>query len=322
MKNSIRQLLSLAMVLILILSTATVLSGCYIVNSGKMKKVEGTYELTTYKGDSDWLTERGIKLIMVIRADGTGYYGYKDNNTKPFVAELRCRFTADPDDSNKYEYIEIDFEGNGEYEKFAINAGTWRKQTNLNSQKPKWKGNLFEGTAEIDYQIHVDFTRIDKTTDKSVIDENFSGAPILPYGIRKHSGAYEFKTLEGDIYTDTVEYIPQSSLVYLYLDLNFSSGNGTAYYMLKSNEEAKVITFDLRASTNENGEFTLMLGDVPAKIVNGEFYSTHIHISRQDTEYLKLDYIGTISPELLTAYAENAYASYLAGLDVSQQNSK
>lgn len=318
MKNSIRRLLSLAMVLILILSTTTVLSGCYVTNSGKMKKVEGTYELTTYRGDSDWLAERGMKLIMVIRADGTGYYGYKDNDTEPFIAELRCRFTADPDESGKYEYVEIDFKGDGEYEKFAINAGRWRKKTNLNSQKPKWKGNLFEGTAEIDYQIHVDFTRIDKATDRSVIDEHFAGAPVLPYGIRKHSGAYEFKSLEGGVYPDVVGYIPPSPLVYLYLDLDFSSGKGTAYYMLKSNEEAKVVAFDLRASKNELGEFILLLGETEARLLNLEFYSTHIHIPRYDTEYFRLDYIGTLSPELLTTYAENAYASYLAGLDVLQ----
>ena len=144
MKNSKRQLLSsFSLVLILILSL-TVLSGCYITNSAKMKYVEGTYELTTYSGDGNWLEEREMKLIMVIRSDGTGYYGYKDHDTEPFISELRCRFINDPEESGKYEYVEIDFDGRGEYHKFAINGRPWQTNTNLNSQKPQWKGNIIE----------------------------------------------------------------------------------------------------------------------------------------------------------------------------------
>ena len=316
MKNSIRRLLSLAMVLILILSTATVLSGCIITKSAKMKYVEGTYKLTTYSGNSDWLTERGIELIMVIRADGTGYYGYRSNDAEPFISELRCNFLTDPEESGKYQYVEIDFEGKGEYHKLGINADF--KDQNLISKEAKWKGNLFEGTAEIDYYIDVGFTRIDKATDRSIIDERFSGAPVLPYGIKKYVGAYHFTTFEGGIYPDVEGYVPPSPLVYFYLDLDFYSGKATAYYMLKSNEEARVVTCDLLALKNEQGTVDLHIGEIEAKIVNGEFYSVYIHIPRQGTEYFKLDYIGTTSPELLTIYCENDYASYLSELDVSQ----
>ncbi len=316
MKNSIRRLLSLALILILILSTATVLSGCIVTKSAKMKYVEGTYELTTYSGDSDWLTERGIELIMVIRQDGTGYYGYKDNDTEPFISELRCRFISDTEESSKYQYVEIDFEGNGEFHQLGIYADL-RKQ-NLNSKQAKWKGNLFEGTAEIDYYIDVGFTRIDKDTDRSLIDERFAGAPVLPYGVNKYVGAYQFQGLDGGLYPDVVGYVPPSPLIYFYLDLDFYSGKGTAYYMLKSDEEAKVVIFELRATKNESDEFVLQLGEREAKIIKGEFYSTHIHIPRQGTEYFKLDYIGTVSPELLTTYCENAYESYLSGLEVPE----
>ena len=308
MKNSIRRLISLALVLILILSAATVLSGCIVTKSAKMKFVEGTWELTAYSGDSDWLTERGMELIMVIRSDGTGYYGYRDNDTEPFVSELKCRFITDTEDSRKYQFVEIDFEGKGEYHKLGIYAD-YRNQK-MNSRQVQWKGNLFEG-AEIDYYIDVGFTRIDKATDRSVLDERFAGVHTVPYGIRKHDGAYEFKALEGGVYPDDEGSGLFSPLVYLYLDLDFYSGKGTAYYMLKSDEEAKVVTFELRASKNDLGEYILALGEKEAKIVNGEFYSTHIHIPRQDNEYFKLDYIGTVSVEMLTKNCENAYASYL-----------
>ena len=180
MKKSIKRILSITMALVLILSTVAVLSGCYVTHSAKMKYVEGTYELTAYSGDGNWLEEREMKLIMVIRSDGTGYYGYKDKDTAPFVSELRCRFINDPEESGKYQYVEIDFKGNGEYEKLAINARI--SNQNLNSQKPKWKPIEWGKTPEIDYQIYVGFTRIDKATDRSIIDEYFSGAPFLPFG--------------------------------------------------------------------------------------------------------------------------------------------
>ena len=57
------------------------LSGCYNVRSGKMKRVQGTYELTGYSTDKDEIEARGIKLYVVIRSDGTGYYAYEDKDT-------------------------------------------------------------------------------------------------------------------------------------------------------------------------------------------------------------------------------------------------
>ena len=63
--------------------------------------------------------------------------------------------------------------------------------------------------------------------------------------------------------------------------------------MMKSNEEAKVVTCDLRALKNEQGTVDLHIGEIEAKIVNGEFYSVHIHIPRQGTEYFKLDYTSS-----------------------------
>ena len=76
MKNSIRRLISLATVLALLILSAAVLSGCYVVKSGKMYKIEGTYQLTSYSGKSDYIAERGMTLYIVIRSDGTGYYAY------------------------------------------------------------------------------------------------------------------------------------------------------------------------------------------------------------------------------------------------------
>ena len=312
MKKSIKRILSITMALVLILSAVAVLSGCYVTHSAKMKYVEGTYELTTYSGDGNWLEEREMKLIMVIRSDGTGYYGYKDKDTEPFISELRCRFISDPDESGKYQYVEIDFTGDGEYEKLAINAR--RTNQNLNSQKPKWKPIEWGKAPEIDYQIHVDFTRIDNATDRSVIDEHFVGAPVLPFGIRKYSGTYQFKRIDGGIYPDVESYVPDSSLIYLYVNLDFVNSKGKAYYMLKSDQIAKEVEFELRASNTDSGEILVYLGEREAKMVVGGFYGNQLQISRQGSEYFQLDFIGTISHEMLVAYGENDHFTYLSGM--------
>ncbi|MBO5716335.1 MAG: hypothetical protein J6S23_08110 [Clostridia bacterium] len=316
MKNSYRRLLSFALVLVLILSTAAVLSGCYVTRSAKMKFVEGTYELTSYSGDSNWLEERGIKLIMVIRSDGTGYYGYKDNTTDGFISELRCRFTQDTEDSSKYQYVEVDFTGNGEYHQLGINAD-WRTQK-LGSSTAKWKGNLFQGTAEIDYYISVGFTRISKKTDRSVLDEHFPGEhQTVVYGMQKYQGTYEFERCDGGIYPDVVGYVPPSPFVYFYLNIDFYDGTGKAYYMLTKDEVAKEVEISVKAIKNDDGTFSVHVGEVVGKLLE-ENFSRYIHLPRTNPEYMKLRYVGDMSHESIVVHCENAYAVYLAGLDVSQ----
>ena len=125
MKNSIRRLISFAIALILLILTTSVLSGCYVIKSGRMHKIEGTYALTSYGGDVDRLAENGIQMFLVIREDGTGHYAYLDNDTEPYIADIRCRFINDTEDPDKYSYVEIDF-GGAEYEKFAVFAQTFK----------------------------------------------------------------------------------------------------------------------------------------------------------------------------------------------------
>ena len=316
MKNSYRRLLSLALVLVLILSTAAVLSGCYITRSAKMKLVEGTYELTSYSGDTNWLEERAIKLIMVIRSDGTGYYGYKDNKNEGFISELRCRFTADPEESSKYQFVEIDFTGDGEYHRLGINAD-WKTQK-LGSSTPKWKGNLFQGNAEIDYYVSVGFTRISKKTDRSIFDEHFRGEhQTVAYGTQKYQGTYAFERYDGGEYPDVVGYVPPSPFVYFHLDIDFYSGDGKAYYMLREDEIAKEVDFSVKAIKNDDGTFSVHIGEVVGKLLE-ENFSRYIHLPHVDTEYMKFCYVGDMTHESIIIHCENAYSVYLAGLNVSQ----
>ena len=67
-----KKLITLVLLLSVLAASLFSLSGCYTVKSGKMKNVEGTYELTAYSKNEDMIAKNGIRLYVVIRSDGNG----------------------------------------------------------------------------------------------------------------------------------------------------------------------------------------------------------------------------------------------------------
>lgn len=181
MKISLRRLLSIALVLSLFILSLTVLSGCYVVKSDRMKKIEGTYMLSSYSGQEDYISSRKMTLFVVIRSDGTGYYAYRDKNTDPHIAELKCTFEADPESNGKYSYVSLNFGNGAAPTKFGVQAaGIFKISTNLNSTTLKWKNvnDLSQGT----YSVSVSFTRVSAASDLSYVYEQFGEYDILPFG--------------------------------------------------------------------------------------------------------------------------------------------
>ena len=175
-----KKLITLVLLLSVLAASLFSLSGCYTVKSGKMKNVEGTYELTAYSKNEDMIAKNGIRLYVVIRSDGNGYYAYTDNDTPLYFSELRCRFTQDTEKSGYYSYVELNFTGGSSWEKLAVNSG-WRVK-DLNSYLPKYGGNIFDGTYGIQYYISVAFTRVSSKTDLSYLEELFGKQTVKPYG--------------------------------------------------------------------------------------------------------------------------------------------
>ena len=252
MKNSAKRILSFTLVLILILSVAAVLSGCYVVKSGKMSQIEGTYQLTGYSGKTNYLEEREITLFMVIRGDGTGYYAYKSNTEEPHIAELRCRFTSDPENPGTYSYVEINFTGSGEPCKLAVNAPVWDIGTNLNSQTIVWKPIVWGEPLEVDYHLSVSFKRVDRATDLSYINNNFGAYTPLPHGVLLYDGTYEINNIES---TQTEGEAVENPYVYLYVKLDLVDGTAKTWYMLKENEQAIEETHRLEVVKGADGTY-------------------------------------------------------------------
>lgn len=253
MKNSTKRTLILIAVFSLVLSVLVVLSGCYVVKSASMKQVEGTYKLTVYSGEGDYLTDRGITLFIVLKSDGTGYYAYKSNNTEPHIAELRCRYTPDPENSSRYEYVEMDFDGDGEYDRFAINASL--TSTNLNSQRPEYSGDLIQCNVELDYYVHADFTRVDRATDLSYINENFGTYDVLPFGALRFDGMFEFSEVIAN--TDYMEML-ESPYVYAYIDINVLAGTAKTWFMTKELGAATEQSHEIKFVKDEGGFYILV----------------------------------------------------------------
>ena len=172
MMNFKRRLLSLALVLLLILSTAAFFSGCTMSRSGPMRKIEGTYQLTSYSTNKNDLEERGMILYVVIRADGTGYYAYRDNENEVSRGDVRCRFTQDTEKSGYYSHVEIDFKNDGSYQNFGIVSQLVEKTT-LNYSRPVIEWNSSTKQLETKYTISIGFTRVSTATDLSYINEHF-----------------------------------------------------------------------------------------------------------------------------------------------------
>ena len=207
-------------------------AGCYVVKGVKMSKLVGTYELTRYHGDEDYIARDSMELYIVIKNDGKGYYVYKDKDTPLHCGEITCRFTTNQEDSSIYDYVEILFSQNvSEYHKLAING------KNLNSQKTKWKPiNKIGDPLEIDYYIDVDFMKVDNATDLSYLEDTFDrNFTVQPQGAFSKIGLYKFLYFEdhatGSLISEGVE-----DPVYAYIQLNPYENKALVYYMLKSDE--------------------------------------------------------------------------------------
>ncbi len=313
MKKLSKRILSLALVLTLILSLSALLSGCYLINSGKMSAIEGTYELTSYSGKSNYMEERGIKMYLVISSSGTGYFAYQSNTEAPYITELRCRFTQDTEKPGSYSYVEIDFEGNGNYVNFGINSTM--SSTSISSSRAVWGGNLLDGTLKIEYYVTSSFKRVSKTTDLSYLKGAFGDTPTLPFGSIGYQGVYEgYGLIATDKSPDSAS-IPEDPFVYCFARIDLINGKGKMWYMLKSDETAKVVEFDATISSDLS---SIMLGETSARLekISSSGYM-YVPIITDEGEFaIYFANNGDYSDEEMAQTVTDIYNNYLASKPV------
>ncbi len=156
MKHTVKKLYLCLLLVVCFVFSTLLATGCYSVQSGKMRKIVGKYELTTYSTKVDMLIEKDIVCTIELREDGTGTYTYQDKDTPYQEGTLTCRYEQDSQDSAKYSYVHIIFGDQQEEHTFGINV----KKGNINFNKPTYTGSILNGTLAVDYYTHVVFTRV------------------------------------------------------------------------------------------------------------------------------------------------------------------
>lgn len=308
MKNSAKRILSFTLVLILILSVVATFSGCYVVKSGKLSQIAGTYQLTGYSGKTNYIEDRGITLYIVIKEDGTGYYAYKSNTTEPHIAELRCSFTSDPENPGTYSYVELSFGNGAEPCKLAVNAPAWDVGTNLNSQTVVWKPVVWGEPVEVDYHLSVSFKRVDRATDLSYINRNFGTYSPLPYGTLRFDGVYQLDSVE---FTSPDGETNESPYVYAYLKLDIVGGTAKTWFMMKNNEMATEENHRLEVINGANGiQFKLDDSFVLTPDTSYGSIGNYILLNSDEAK-VRFANIGYYTDEEIASMCETDYNVYL-----------
>ncbi len=119
----------------------TFFAGCYMTNAQPMKKIKGTYRLTTYQttdkryGAEDsiettiinQIEENGVEVYLVVTGSNTGYYAYKDKNQEAYIQEVELTYEASAEDTSKYAFVGYRCNTYSDFEKFGVTKNCMNK---------------------------------------------------------------------------------------------------------------------------------------------------------------------------------------------------
>ena len=100
----------LSTLLVLLLAVAS--TGCYMIQGQKMRKVKGTYELTSYTRTNgktnkvtDYVETYGYKVYLVVTGSGEGYCVFDSNDCEPYYYPCTLSYSYNQDNSSLVEYV-------------------------------------------------------------------------------------------------------------------------------------------------------------------------------------------------------------------------
>ena len=254
MKRGFTKILASVALAIVFVCSMIFATGCQIISGVKMKDLVGTYEMTSYGAKTNVMEEREIKMYMVINSNGSGYYVFKDNDTEVYAAEMRVSFTANTEDSSKYDYVKCTF-----YDGYTIDFGVNRDT--LNYSKIVWKPLQWGKPLETDYTISVGFKKVSKKTDLSYVQNKLDVELMaLPFGLSRMSAVYELISVTAGGRILTVEEVAEIGVeepIYAYIALDVAKSIMEISYMFTSENEQKGMVFVYTLESNGNGAFRL-----------------------------------------------------------------
>lgn len=235
------------LVAVCLLATLLALTACYVSRPDTIENVAGTYKLAEFtrtpKAETeeeqnnpdarkeDIIKQKGIEAYLIVKADGRGYYIYKDNDKPLYAREVKITFDYDEDNKEQVKEIHYTWDtsitgdgypGRGK-EPLGVNFSKSSKQ--LTYYLPSWDGLLIKR----EYSQQVRYERISSKTDPT------------PY----YSGkipAYELANMDG-IHVYNEGYYNDNAPYYYYLiDLNVVTMKANVCYLAKNADAQTVLS--------------------------------------------------------------------------------
>lgn len=164
-------------------------AGCtrYSSRPGKMSKLIGTYELTTYtyqeEGEEeahDLISEEGIKCYLVITGNNKGYFYFDSNGTHLGFSDVTITYTYDVDSDTGLETDKIASLTIKSDEEVELPGGSSEqtlgfvcklRNKNLNFTYSKSDISILDKHLNIEhkYTIKVKFTKVNQDTSKDTV---------------------------------------------------------------------------------------------------------------------------------------------------------
>ena len=259
--------------------TMPLFSGCFMVNSQKMKRVKGTYKLTNYtytpkyerkEGATpvtvDYIADRGYEVYLVVTGEDRGYYVHKDNETTAYSKEVSLTYEYDTEETSKIKFVSYQDSTEGKENQFGVTRDA------LNYSKPAFDyTELFTDKPMRSEDIRKDWKKVDSATDLSYVKEQLGELREYTYDGWANRGLYSISAYS---LPDDTDALPEEEIPYLYYYVAIdgtTSMKATVYYALKSDstpvQETKLITL-------VNGWSKIKIGDSEwtAGQFGGSFY--------------------------------------------------
>lgn len=230
----------------------TALSGCFIINSQKMKDVKGTYQLTHYtytpkyerkEGYTpktiDYIADRGYEVYLVVTGESKGYYVYKDNQTEAFSKEVSLSYQYSTENTSEIDYVKYMDSTSSEWSEFGVTKDA------LNYSKPAFDyTELFTQRPMRSEALDKGWKKVDDATDLSYVKEKMGAIKEYGYDDFKVMGLYELNS-----YTYTQESAETLENPYQYFFVAVDTAKGVmrakVYYALKIDGVARTESYTI-----------------------------------------------------------------------------
>ena len=260
MKKTLRKIIPF------ILMTGTVtMSGCsmYSSKADTLENIVGFYEPDVWQGKKekadeepyDRKAEEGTVAYFTIDKEGYAYYGFKDNNTDPWIRPAFATYTHDDDKPELYKAVTIEGKVSTVYawekrvgcldespmgfrrQEVVIEKRPFKNKTEMVSTLSytiPWHEYTWYNPHKIQKYQYVSYKKISDATGYAVINEKLGTSynQILPYELDGLSGywVYRCQPKEGSGIDNKGVY------EYAILDVgSFANNEFTVYYSLKEN---------------------------------------------------------------------------------------